>query len=456
MVVKIRPEINTRISAVTTNSGSISNLDYNMNTITGSINLAANDSITFNTTVTTYSNVPTALSSIKVYNGASEINNVAITTNPSTVSPNSSYIKICETANNVEVCTIDASKAVAITITNNIGSTISSDNFKVNLTFTPFYTITYNNNVIGEVLQGGTFAYTVDNTITSVTKDSGTGNLDTTSLPSISISNVQSDIVLTGTGGSSGSGTSSDPYINSSQTYDPTNIQEGYTKFDEAPGEPIVTATTTTVNVVEVTKITSFNFTNTGTDGVIFGTNNNSTLDTGVIVFDSSRFSIHIKFKTNVSLTGNKGKFVLAVLEQVTSTTYSGFTINILNSSTPYLQVSGHNNKTYSGTTLNAGQSLKLNSSSDATSNTENTYEITLVYNPNAGQPFTAQCTGTNCYTTSSQTMNKKNIPTTLNNATITIGGNGINNTNDIYSMSVLQLHICKGTFGTNYTCNES
>lgn len=80
-VVKVRPEKFTRITSVTTSSSSISNLDYNMTEILGTVNIAANESITFNTTINTFSNVKAALSSIKVYDGNNEITNVGITPN---------------------------------------------------------------------------------------------------------------------------------------------------------------------------------------------------------------------------------------------------------------------------------------------------------------------------------------------------------------------------------------
>ena len=195
VVANVRPEVNTRISSVTTNSGSISNLDYNMNEIMGIVNIPNNDSLAFNTTITTYNNVPMALSNIKVYNGNNEITGVSVTSNLT-----NTYIEIC---NNNNVCTLNSSKDVLITITNNTGSAIATNNFKVVLTFTPFYIVnyTYNNATsnLGTVLENGTFTYQFTSNIpTSVTVTSGTCGTPSISATNFSDSLAEATITLGG------------------------------------------------------------------------------------------------------------------------------------------------------------------------------------------------------------------------------------------------------------------
>lgn len=170
-VAQVRPEVNTRISAVTTSSSYISNLNYNVSEINGTANIPNNGSVTFNTTITTYGNVKMALSDIAVFNGNNQINNVTITPNLT-----NTFERICDNNN---ICTLNKSKTIPITVTNNTGSVINTDNFKVKLTYTPFYIVnyTYNNttNSLGTVLENGTFTYEFSSNIpTSVTVTSGT------------------------------------------------------------------------------------------------------------------------------------------------------------------------------------------------------------------------------------------------------------------------------------------
>lgn len=127
------------------------------------------------------------------------------------------------------------------------------------------------------------------------TTSGATGTYNSTA-HTIVVSNITADITLTATYNTGGSGTPSDPYIDDSPAYDPNTVVAGTTLYDEVDGEPKVT-------VVEDqsgnTTVTAFEYTDTGTDGVEFGTGQgaNGTLDTGVLAFNDDMFSIHIKFK---------------------------------------------------------------------------------------------------------------------------------------------------------------
>lgn len=453
VVVHFRTDENTRVMGVTTNSAFISNLNYSATSINTTASIPNGASVTFNVTVTTFGNVPMALSEISVMNGINVINNVIVTP-----SLNNTHIKICDSS---DACILNKSKVIEITVTNNTGSVINASNFGVYLTFTPFYTVNYNNSLIGDVLHNGTFTYVFDsNTPTSVSVTSGTCGTPSISGATLTIANVTSNLVLTGSSTSgTGSGTYDDPYQSSGSTYDTSIVQTGYNIFEDVPGEPKVNAEVTTSGGVTTTTINSFEFTDTGSDGVEFGTNAsaNPVMDTGVLAFnsDNSAFSIHIKFKTN--LMANRGKYVLAALQN-SGSSYSGFTLHVLDSNTPTLNVSTYINKAYNNTILNPNISLVLTSTSDATSNTENVYEVVLSYDSAyGGQSFKYRCIGSNCRSTTEQSAQKKNIPTGLTNAEITIGGNGINTTNDAQSIKILELQICKGQFvdraNGNYSC---
>jgi len=444
---------NTRVMGVTTNSAYVSNLDYSTTSINSTAEIPNEASVTFQVTITTFENVPMALSNISVMNGNTVINNVDILP-----TFNDTYIKICNTSN---ACTLNSSKVVDVAVMNNTGSTISTDNFSVNFTFTPFYTVTYNGSIIGDVLQNGTFTYEFQNDMpSSVTVDTGTCGSASISNDTLIITNVTSDLVLTGSSISgSGTGTEQDPYQSSGSTYDTTVVQTGYNIFNDAPGAPKVNAVVATSSGVTTTTINRFEFTDTGLNGVEIGTvvGANPVMNTGVLAFNSenSAFSIHIKFKAN--LKTNQGKYILAALQK-SGSSYSGFTLHVLDSNTPTLNISTYINKNYNGAILNPNISLVLTSNADATSNAENVYEVVVSYDQAyGGQSFKYRCIGNNCRSTSEQSAQKKNIPTGLTAAEITIGGNGLNTTNNAVDIKILELQICKGQFTNrnngDYSC---
>ena len=298
----VRADVNVRITAVSTNSGNVSNLNYDVDSILNTISLAAGDSITYSVSVRNLGNVPMAVSGATFTLG----NNTISTLSSSITSAN--YEKIC----NNNVCTGSALKTISLTITNNGSSTVSG-NLDVNLTFTPYYTITYNNNVIGDVLSGGIFTYTVGNDITSVTKDSGTGTLDTSDLPNISVSGVGSDIELTGTTGGGGNtetihnqdGTTtviehnndgSTTTTNYDQNDNPTDATIEYTdssgnettqEIEYVNGDPVVTGYTID--------------TSNSSDGGMILTASDGGVDTGVIVFDNYGFTATLKAELTFS-----------------------------------------------------------------------------------------------------------------------------------------------------------
>ena len=449
-VAYIRADIKVRITGVISNNSSVTDLNYTENSISSKVSIPAGSSVTYSVTAKNFWNVLMAISNITPKIG----NNTISDLKPSIDETN--YEIICNEGetHNEDTCTKNIYKTFNLTLTNTGNTTITTNTdeyLDLAFTFTEFHTVTYNDEEIGTVLTGHTFTYTfTSNAPSTITVVSGTCNTPSIDNNILTIPNVTSDLVLTGTTSSGGGeGTQSNPYINTSETYDISNVQDGYTRFDEAPGQPLITATTETVNGQEVTTITSFKFTDTGTDGIVFGTNDNPALDTGVLAIDGKTFSIHIRFKTN--LYNNQGKMVLSALQEISTNTYSGFTINIDDSSTSYLKISSYINKTYSGTILYPTQSQSINSRTDANSHTENEYELTITYNPNGGgQPLQAVFNG------STVKIKKNSMPTSLTDAKITIGGNGLNNTDDMNSLKIIELEICKGTFDANYKCTLS
>ena len=439
-LVKVRPEKFTRIISVTTSSSSISNLNYSMYEIFSDANIAASETVTFNTNITTFSNVKSALSDIKVYDGNTEITN-SVDITPDLTDPNGQqYIKICDVVNGNEVCTLNVSEPVLISITNNTGSPVNTDNFRIVLTFTPFYNITYNDTVIGDVLSEGTFTYVFQsNTPSSIIVDSGTCGSPNITGDTLTISNVTSDIVLTGTtsGGSGitgGNGTEPDPYTSSSDTYEPnpSDLPTGYILYEEVAGKPEIV-------IEEINgekQITSFEYKDTS--GVNFGSS--SALDTAFLAFEGDAFTIDMTFDANL---GNEtGKYILSAFEE-NNGLYNGFSLRIASSTS--IIISTYNNVRKSNGTLTPSYS----SSATRITKSGNVYTLKITYDKygrsqgsNKYAVLTIIAGQTRDLYNSSQAPNK--IPTSLDNATITINGDGIDNSNNMNSITVYTFKVTR------------
>lgn len=239
---------------------------------------------------------------------------------------------------------------------------------------------------------------------------------------------LKSDITITGVT-STHAGTLSDPYVNSSSTYDPTNLDDGYTIFEEAAGVPLV-------NVVDG-KVTSFEFTEPG-NGVLIS--NGNTLDTGVIAFDGEPFTIYLRFTGHIN--GNLYNHFLAALHKDTNTTYSGFILDVYKSST--IRAYSFKNQTI-GT--GGGSNTQLASfsikKSTADSQTQE-YVVKVIYNgTNSSNNFSFYMKpGASNGNASTQNATFTNF--NVNDATIKVGGNGVNSSYDFSSMTVKEFWVKK------------
>ena len=185
IVTKIRPNKVVRVTNVATSSPTVSDLDYNVSSIISTVNIPAGGTVTYNVTVTNLGNVPVALSGVSFSDGTNNLTNLSTTIN------SQNYVIICNGNN----CTGPVSKDVTITVTNNGSSTITG-NLISDLTFQTIYTITYDGNKIGEALSGSNFTYTFSaNPPTRVKLTSGTYGSYTYNNNVLQINNVTSDIV---------------------------------------------------------------------------------------------------------------------------------------------------------------------------------------------------------------------------------------------------------------------
>lgn len=186
IVTHIRAHKEIRINGVRTNSGYVSDLEYDHDRIINSVYIPANSSITYNVTVTNLGNVPVAVSNVSFISNGETINGLSSDINPN------EYKKICNDDN----CMGPITKELEITITNNTSETISKEISAI-LTFSQVYKVTYEGNKIGEVIEGNDFSYTFEtNPPANISKKSGESDAFSYADNKILITNVRSDIEL--------------------------------------------------------------------------------------------------------------------------------------------------------------------------------------------------------------------------------------------------------------------
>ena len=186
-VSNVRVDKVVRINNVTSSSSAVSELDFSSKSILNTVYIPAGGSVTYNVTVTNLGNVPVAVSNVSFTSGGNAVNNLSASIDPS------NYQKVCDNG----TCTGGVSRVIPVTITNNGSSTIDA-NLDVNLTFTEVYEISHDSTVLGEALAGSNYTYNFSgNGPTRLSKVSGTCDNYTYSNGTLSITNVGSDLVFT-------------------------------------------------------------------------------------------------------------------------------------------------------------------------------------------------------------------------------------------------------------------
>ena len=274
-----------------------------------------------------------------------------------------------------------------------------------------------------------------------------------TYVPSVTIANAPSTIVITD--GSNNTLTSGTDYTYSngvvtflteiasnltitaaggttivSGNYDLTYLAsatDGTYKFEDVDGEPEVT--------VENGKITSFEYTNTGT-GVQF-TSSSNTIDTGILAFDGSGFEIDMVYTMDTA--SNAGNYVLSALEK-DGNKYYGFIFYVYSTSMFYMKGTQQTKSTnINNFGSNIGNGFRTNTGG-------NTYTFHLRYDPTVqGNPQVAISQTPVAYGNSSYDVQTQYIPTSQPTATISISGNNLlGSTNKYATMTIQSLSITK------------
>ena len=168
--------------------------------------------------------------------------------------------------------------------------TLSLTSVSSNVTVTKKYNVTYSGFTGSTsglpssiVYSGGTITF--DNTSGIPSGVTVTGATGSYTSPTLTISNITSNITITASSGG-GMGTPDDPYEDSTTTtYDPSDVPPNSTiVYTAVSGSPQVSSDANG-------KIISYEYTNTGSNGVSVGNG----VDTGIIAFDGNNFDIHLK-----------------------------------------------------------------------------------------------------------------------------------------------------------------
>lgn len=414
--------INLRITGVTSISPYASNTTFTTKTINSDISLPAGESITYSTDIRNLGNVPAALADVTFEGPNGVIASLSSNIN------NNNYVRICNTNN---VCVTNVNKTIDITITNTTSSPLNINNLKINLTFTPFYTVTYDNTLIGYALENNTFTYTFPNNApTSVIVNSGTCGTPTITNNILTIPNITSNLVLSES--NTPTGTWTDPYINNNTTYNYTNLPVGTTQFvnTNVAGNPKVTIS----NINGVNKVTKYEFTSNA------NITSNNTISTGLMPFDGDPFTIHTVF--TAQLSNNNGKQLFSALTENSSGHYSGFII--IGYGSKSLNIYELNNSTISSSGSGGTQIASYSINKLARQSTEFTLDIT--FNPSTSTMHISITPGNNQGNNVTQDRTTNIIQNLSNGAVITIGGNGIESSHDVNSITVSEFSITRGS----------
>ena len=234
---------------------------------------------------------------------------------------------------------------------------------------------------------------------------------------------------------SQGSGTWDDPYIdNTTTTYDPSNVPAGVTtQYENISGLNADIKVTADANG----NITRFEFVNVdSTNGITIASNgNNTNFNTGVLAFTGDSFTVHIKFRTDLSQSNENGKFILTAIQK-NGSNYDGFSLYNYNSGYPRL-ASYANRPRSSQTGLITPSTYVGLSSSRLTG--ERDFEVDITYNPS-----TPSLVGSLVGALSNRTISGNNVPTSLANATITIGGNGVDSNDNMRNLKIWEFSVTK------------
>lgn len=219
-----------------------------------------------------------------------------------------------------------------------------------------------------------------------------------------------------------------------STVYNPSLVPAGKTvQFDNPnmEGNPEVTADADG-------NIVSFEYRNISTNGITFSSGHS--LNTGIIAFNNTGFTIHLKVKMNPK--NNSGKMLVSAFQQNSgSSNYAGFTFYCY--SQQYFYLNASTSSSITGTSFGT----HINSNGWRVYNSEQTFTLDLTYTPSPNKSISATFTpvrsGSSSFSSNDTNM-MAYIPDSLENATIILSGTGIDNSKDLSSAVIYEFSVTK------------
>ena len=463
----IRKKTDIRITSIYTssnaNGGTSHWEDYNVHDISSSIELPnSNSSITYSIEITNIGNT--------------EMGILDITGLPSnlkySISGYTLKTKLCDD-NNSNKCSLGSVTTLNITVSYDTGGYNSSNTgyqLVMDFDFREVYTISYSGEVFDNVT--GLDTYILNGESKSITFTSTTGIPNTVSVvgaignytsPTLLLTDATDNVVVTGLSvqvieNEDGS-TTTITHNDDGSTTSVTENTDGSTVERVTQEDNSYVETVTDTNGNESTQTVD----STGdVIGYEIDTSNNSgnlelggeSLDTGVIAFDgTSSFTIHIVFYATLSSEKSYDRVISVIQDDGTSSShsYSGFNLFYYykssggnsSSSAKYLRTQAFVNKSaLTGQTMSSGGTLyKVDTTVTNYYSSKTKYEFDITYTNST--KVVSVTSKINDGTASTQTFNS-NITTALTNATVTIGGNGIDNSENLDTLEVVEFSVSK------------
>ena len=179
----------------------------------------------------------------------------------------------------------------------------------------------------------------------------------------------------------------------------------------------------------------SFEYTDIGDEGIPYVPGDS--LDTGVMAFDDSPFTLHMVFSLDPSQ--NTGKYIFSALQPVGNNKYGGFMFYCYNTNTMYLNASA------SASITSAYFGSRINTSGWKVNPTLTTFTLDFTYTPaptkKAELTLTPVRAGQSTFSKTSAYF-----PDSLSDATISIGGTGLDNdtSKDPIGMTIYEFSVTK------------
>ena len=293
-----------------------------------------------------------------------------------------------------------------------------------------------------------TVAVTTDNQgntlSTSETETTTTENQDGSTSTSSTTTNYDANGDVTSTSETETTTNQDGSSSSTTTNYDANGDETGSVSSETDSNGNTSTQETTVVNGEDV--VTGYSIT-TPEDGS-YTVESGTGVDSGVLALDGNPFTIHLVAnvainKSTSGTNGNGGRVVISALEPTATgaTTYKGFAFFVEKSNNKMTLYASSSSAVQTGSNKATWGTKLENCSVTASNSTYTQHTIDITYTPGSGNSngtISLTLDGTTSSVTSST------IPSSLSNATISVGTLGVEHTRDITAMEIIEFTVTK------------